>query len=813
MEFAATDSLEEILQKTLDEVGEITESPIGFYHFVEDDQQTLSLQAWSTRTVQEFCTARAKGSHYSISDAGVWVDCIHQRRPVIHNDYTSLPHRKGMPEGHAQVTRELVVPILRGGRIVAILGVGNKQSEYTEKDVELVSYLADVAWEIAARKRAEAALRESEQRLNRAQEIAHLGSWELDLVNNRLIWSDEVYRIFGLEPQAFGATYEAFLEAVHPDDRAAVDAAYSGSLRENRDSYEIEHRVVRKWSGEIRLVHERCQHLRDATGRIVRSVGMVHDITERKRLEETLHTQAEQYSTIVATTSDGFWLVDDKARLLDVNEAYCGMSGYTREELLRLCIPDLEAVEKADEIVDHMRKIIESGSDRFETRHRTKDGRLFDVEISTTFLVSKGWFIVFIRDITEHKQADEVLREREEQFRATFELAAVGMVQSDPRTGCLLRVNKKYCAITGYPADELLGKGFPEITHPEDRQRDWETFQRAVRGETPDYRSEKRYVRKDGTVVWVNVNAAMLRDSAGQPVRTVAAVEDITKRKRAEEALRESEEALRQANEQLEEKVQERTLELRVLMENLEKSRDDLRKLASELVLAEEQERKRISVVLHDEVAQTLAAARTRLERLRNMPCNDDFRQSITEAQELIGQSIRETRALMTDISSPVLYEMGLRSAVETLAGEVTARHGLALACSFDGSLGPLDPDLKVMLFQVVKELVQNVVKHSRARNASIRIVEEKDSIRAVVADNGQGFDVRNLRSPGFEGGFGLFSIRERVNFFNGSIAIESKPGTGTEVTVVLPKGAGKHESASEANERGEDGKTDPTCS
>jgi PAS domain S-box-containing protein len=130
------------------------------------------------------------------------------------------------------------------------------------------------------------ALRESEQRLNRSQEIAHLGSWELDLVNNRLYWSDEVYRIFGLQPQEFGATYEAFIEAGHPDDRTAVNEAYSGSLREGRDSYEIEHRVVRKAAGEVRIVHEKCDHIRDDSGRIIRSVGMVHDITERKKLEE-----------------------------------------------------------------------------------------------------------------------------------------------------------------------------------------------------------------------------------------------------------------------------------------------------------------------------------------------------------------------------------------------------------------------------------------------------------------------------------------------------------------------------------------------
>jgi PAS domain S-box-containing protein len=142
--------------------------------------------------------------------------------------------------------------------------------------------------ESSEHRKTQAALRESEERLSRAQEIAHLGSWELDLAADELTWSDEVYRIFGLQPQEFGATYEAFLEHVHPDDRAAVDAAYTGSVREGKDSYEIEHRVLRKNTGEIRWVQERCQHVRDAKGRIVRSLGMVLDITERKRAEEAL---------------------------------------------------------------------------------------------------------------------------------------------------------------------------------------------------------------------------------------------------------------------------------------------------------------------------------------------------------------------------------------------------------------------------------------------------------------------------------------------------------------------------------------------
>ncbi|MHB8091437.1 MAG: GAF domain-containing protein [Syntrophales bacterium] len=168
LECATTHTLEALLTRALDEVGTLVESPIGFYHFVDEERQTLSLQQWSTRTLNEFCRTQGRGMHYDIDRAGVWVDCIQAREAIVHNDYASLPHKKGIPQGHAEVVRELVVPVMREGRVVAILGVGNKPADYTERDVATVAYLADVTWHIVEQKRAEEALEEERRRLQQA---------------------------------------------------------------------------------------------------------------------------------------------------------------------------------------------------------------------------------------------------------------------------------------------------------------------------------------------------------------------------------------------------------------------------------------------------------------------------------------------------------------------------------------------------------------------------------------------------------------------------------------------------------------------
>lgn len=146
---------DQILRAALDGAEELTYSRIGFLHFVEKNQEEVSLQVWSTRTLAEMCFTEGKGRHYPVSQAGVWVDCIHQRQPVIHNDYASLPHKKGLPVGHASLMREATVPLIRHDNVNAVIGVGNKPSDYGDQDTELLQQVIEMAFEFLERQKVE----------------------------------------------------------------------------------------------------------------------------------------------------------------------------------------------------------------------------------------------------------------------------------------------------------------------------------------------------------------------------------------------------------------------------------------------------------------------------------------------------------------------------------------------------------------------------------------------------------------------------------------------------------------------------------
>ncbi|AFM23574.1 PAS domain S-box protein [Desulfomonile tiedjei] len=320
LEYAATHSTEELLQKTLDEVSAMTNSFIGFYHFVEDDQTTLNLQAWSTRTVNEFCRAEGKGLHYGIDQAGVWVDCVYERKPVIHNDYSALHHRKGMPPGHAPVIRELVVPVMRSDRIVAILGVGNKPSDYTEKDAEIVSYLADVVWETIQRKLAE----EERIRLITAIEQSAEMVMVTDAAGTILYANPAFEKITGYSREdAIGNKPNILKSGQHNND------FYEHLWKTITDGKVWSGRIInRKKDGSLFEEESTISPVKDDSGKIANYVAVKRDVTREVSLQAQL-LQAQKMEA-VGTLAGG--IAHDFNNILQVTLGYSELLLQEKEE-------------------------------------------------------------------------------------------------------------------------------------------------------------------------------------------------------------------------------------------------------------------------------------------------------------------------------------------------------------------------------------------------------------------------------------------------------------------------------------------------
>ena len=270
---------------------------------------------------------------------------------------------------------------------------------------------------IAEQKTIENALRESEEFLNKAQKIANLGSWTLELIENRLTWSDEIYRIFGLDPREFSATYEGFLEVVHPEDQNAVNSAYSNSIKDGKDNYEIEHRIIRKHSGEIRHVIEKCEHIRDDAGNIVRSVGMVMDITEQKQAAEALRENERLLRESQAAAHLGSYSADlinktwkaspEMYEIFGIDESYpttletWAMSIHPdfRERLTK----DLFQPENKESIFEHEYKIFRYNDGAERWVHGLGQFE-YDDQMNPVRLVGT------VHDITSRKTKEEALR-------------------------------------------------------------------------------------------------------------------------------------------------------------------------------------------------------------------------------------------------------------------------------------------------------------------------------------------------------------------------------------------------------------------
>lgn len=500
-----------------------------------------------------------------------------------------------------------------------------------ERTRELTAANEELKIEMAERKRAEEALRESQRKLEEAQRIAHVGHWERDLDTDLIIWSDEIYRIFGLSPREKDLPLTEWRHMLHPEDRERVSLAIDEAQRGGR-RYDVEYRIMRP-DGEVRYVHSHGDVIRDEQGRPRRAFGIAQDLTERKRAEEALRKSENLWRTIFNDAAIGIAIVNPEGRPVETNPAFQKLLGYTKEELRHL------------------------------------------------------WFVDF--------------------------------------------------------------------THPDDTIKELPLHQEMIEGKRDHYQMEKRYIRKDGQVRWVNLIASVIPAEQPGEFFGVGMVEDITERKHAEEQLQTS------------------TTQLRALSESLRRAR--------------EEEGIRIARELHDELGSALTSIKWSLLELDKVSSEEGKRGAREKIAEMVGvadSTINTVRRISSELRPGVLDELGLVAAVEWHAQQFEEHTGIV--CRFDSLVDDveLNGEQATVVFRIFQEAMTNILRHAQATEVNILIEQDEGEFVIEIRDNGRGItesERRGIRS------LGLVGMRERAHSIGGEIEINGIAGKGTVLIARFP--------------------------
>lgn len=390
----------------------------------------------------------------------------------------------------------------------------------------------------------------------------------------------------------------------------------------------------------------------------------------------------------------------------------------------------------------------------FEIRILSKSGEYLAGEFTFLSLIRNDTGVsvfIFGRDITNRKRIENALQESEETFRALAETAtaAIGIYQGKK----FYYVNAAAQAIIGYTEKELLAMDAWDFVHPDFKEIVKERSLARQRKEQVPSRYEIRIVTKKGEDRWLDLAATYITLN-GAPAGVVIAL-DVTKRKQAEE--------------------------------KVYVYQKQLRSLASRLSLIEERERHRIATDLHDHIGQTLALSKIKLGELQELLSSNNLVNAVEEIRYLIEQAINYTRSLTFDLSPPILYELSLEAAVEWLIEKFQKKHNIQVHFEKPRQCVPMDNEIRIFLFQSIRELLTNVAKHAQAHTATASIHKDNGNIRVSIEDDGIGFDASEINSFSLDSNFGLFSIRERLSHIRGYLEVKSKPGHGCRITMVVP--------------------------
>ena len=494
------------------------------------------------------------------------------------------------------------------------------------------------------------------------------------------------------------------------------------------------------------------------------NIRLQQEIEEHERIEERLEKSREEYAQLVESMDEGLAILDKQGKITYVNKQFCDTLGHQREEVLGHTPVDFIAEENRFSLERHMEERSKGGISSFVANLKSTEGQPFWVKISPTLLNGKkgestGSFAIITDDIN-HLNVKQVLRETSKEIEDLYENAPCGYHTLDSK-GFFVKINTTKTKWLGYTKDEMIGKmRFRDLLTAKSARQYESYYPRLVTvGYVRDL--EVELVRKDGSILPVLLSAAAVRDAEGQFVMSQAIVYDMSYRKNAEQALRESEHTKRM--------------------------------LTAQVMSAQEKERKRIASELHDGIGQTLSAIKFYVENaIRNLNEHtiDNSAQMFQNVIPKLQDAIEEVRRISMDLRPSLLDDIGTLATLSWFCRQFQAIYeSIRIELRLDIKESDIPAPLKVAIFRIVQEAMNNCAKYSQAGCIHISLINTGKEIELTVEDDGLGFDLAEVyaKVERLGGGMGLVTMKERSEFSGGIFAIESAISKGTSMRVNWP--------------------------
>jgi PAS domain S-box-containing protein len=602
---------------------------------------------------------------------------------------------------------------------------------------------------VSRRRRAQEALSQKEKELAEVLRLARVGNWLWDVKNDSFTWSEELYRIHGMDPNASPPSFTEFAHLFTDESWSRLSAAMNKALETgSMPGLELE---LTRANGSRHWVRSVGEVVRGSHGLVTHLRGTAQDITSRKCAETKLQESQARLAAIVDSAMDAIIAVDQDQRILLFNASAELMFGCSAEGAIGSSMERFIPESYRTEHKAHLRRFGETGvTNRAMGMPGVlwalrSNGEEFPIEASISQVEVAGGklFTVIIRDITERLRSEEAVAESEKRFRLIANTAPVLIWTASPDT---LRnyFNNPWLEFTGRNLKDELGTGWTQVVHGEDLQHCLETYTQYF-GRRETFRMEYRLRRHDGEYRWLLDIGVPRFSNDGSFVGYVGCCIDISDQKEA------------------------RTI---------------LSDLSGRLLRAGEEERARIACELHDDINQRLALLANRIQNSESGTADPLQKKELSETWRLTNEIATDIQHISHQLHPSKLQYLGLATTIRDLCREFSKQHRIAVECVLQDLPQELDENVSLSLFRVVQESLHNVAKHSRAQHATVRLTYRSGMIHLFISDDGVGFDP--LHKPG-DHGLGLISMRERMRSVGGEFSIWSKPFLGTQVAGDIP--------------------------